>query len=244
MTNFWKQGYVLMQLLLFGQIYTIFYEDGFDHHYTYSSVSDIFGVHNVTTVIKFHVRFVNISAEGNSLHLLFVDSFTQHSGKGYFADNPKKWNLDRKFFFIVGSEGIVSMIYLDPEEEHEVLTLKKVLASTLSAKVVVQNTSKWSYKAEESDHAGLLEHEYQGEMTSSGVKLIRTHNSSTDVHRLHNKTLHVDHKGTPYFVEAFDNITLHSNKAAIKRKPIKGKLKLKMKYLATFLALQQFQIVH
>ena len=52
MTNFWKQGYVLLQLLLLGQIYTIFFEDGFDHHYTYSSVSDIFGVHNVTTVIK------------------------------------------------------------------------------------------------------------------------------------------------------------------------------------------------
>ena len=38
------------------------------------------------------------------------------------------------------------MIYLDPEEEHEVLTLKKVLASTLSAKVVVSSSEEGPHK--------------------------------------------------------------------------------------------------
>ena len=39
-------------LLLLGVANAIFYEDGFDHHYTYSSESDILGLHNVTTIIK------------------------------------------------------------------------------------------------------------------------------------------------------------------------------------------------
>ena len=39
-------------LLLLGVTDAIFYEDGFDHHYTYSSESDILGLHNVTTIIK------------------------------------------------------------------------------------------------------------------------------------------------------------------------------------------------
>ena len=39
-------------LLLFGVTDAIFYEDGFDHHYTYSSESDMLGLHNVKTIIK------------------------------------------------------------------------------------------------------------------------------------------------------------------------------------------------
>ena len=30
----------------------LYFEDGYDHHYTYFSESDMFGVHNVTTIIK------------------------------------------------------------------------------------------------------------------------------------------------------------------------------------------------
>lgn len=30
----------------------VYFEDGYDHHYTYSSESDVLGMHNVTTVIK------------------------------------------------------------------------------------------------------------------------------------------------------------------------------------------------
>ena len=44
-------------LLLLGVADGIFYEDGYDHHYTYSSESDILGLHNITTIIK--VSFYN-----------------------------------------------------------------------------------------------------------------------------------------------------------------------------------------
>ena len=39
-------------LVLFGGVGASFFEEGFDHHYTYSSESDILGLHNVTTVVK------------------------------------------------------------------------------------------------------------------------------------------------------------------------------------------------
>ncbi|KAL4222202.1 hypothetical protein ACF0H5_018239 [Mactra antiquata] len=61
----------------------LFFEDGYDHHYTYSSQSDILGMHNVTTLIKFRIRRVNESETGKTLHQLMVDSFVQISEHGY-----------------------------------------------------------------------------------------------------------------------------------------------------------------
>ena len=44
-----------------------------------------------------------------------------------------------RFLFSIGPDGLVTMVYHHHEDEHEVLSLKKVLASTLSAKVTVSN---------------------------------------------------------------------------------------------------------
>ena len=39
-------------LLLLGSACALYFEEGFDHHYTYSSESDILGLHNITTIVK------------------------------------------------------------------------------------------------------------------------------------------------------------------------------------------------
>ena len=44
----WTSLLVLTVTLTLG----VFFEDGYDHHYTYTSKSDILGLHNVTTIIK------------------------------------------------------------------------------------------------------------------------------------------------------------------------------------------------
>jgi len=36
----------------------VFFEDGYDHHYTYTSESDILGLHNVTTIIKVFYKLI------------------------------------------------------------------------------------------------------------------------------------------------------------------------------------------
>jgi hypothetical protein len=46
---------VLVFLLVLGAIFSgeaLYFEDGYDHHYTYSSESDMLGLHNITTIIK------------------------------------------------------------------------------------------------------------------------------------------------------------------------------------------------
>ena len=43
---------VLLLLLTASCCQGLYLEDGYDHHYTYSSESDILGMHNVTTVVK------------------------------------------------------------------------------------------------------------------------------------------------------------------------------------------------
>ena len=42
----------LLLLLAVTSTWTVYFENGYDHHYTYASDSEIFGVHNVTTIIK------------------------------------------------------------------------------------------------------------------------------------------------------------------------------------------------
>ena len=42
----------LLLLLLLGSACALYFEEGFDHHYTYSSESDILGLHNITTIVK------------------------------------------------------------------------------------------------------------------------------------------------------------------------------------------------
>jgi hypothetical protein len=56
---------LLVFLLVIGTIYSgeaLYFEDGYDHHYTYSSESDILGLHNITTIIKvcFYVQIVDV----------------------------------------------------------------------------------------------------------------------------------------------------------------------------------------
>jgi hypothetical protein len=41
------------------QVSAYYFEDGYDHHYTYSAHSDLLGVHDVTTIMK--VRHVTWS---------------------------------------------------------------------------------------------------------------------------------------------------------------------------------------
>ena len=53
------QDLVLLLLLMCGAC-ALYFEDGFDHHYTYSSESDILGFHNVTTVVKVSVYYFTL----------------------------------------------------------------------------------------------------------------------------------------------------------------------------------------
>ncbi|XP_045189288.2 uncharacterized protein LOC123546793 [Mercenaria mercenaria] len=207
-------GFLLLIALVRG-VHTFYLEDGYDHHYTYSSRSDILGMHNITTIIKVRVRAVNTSEEG-SLYQLFIDSFVQHSEKGYVADNPLKWDLSRTFLFTSLHAGLVTFVHFHPDEIEELVTLKKVLASTLSARVAIGNGNTWSLSSLEEDHAGTFHREYRGERHSDGIRLIRSHTSLTDVHRHHNKTLHYDLKGTPLHIESLDNVTLRHTPSTIK----------------------------
>ncbi|WAR20843.1 hypothetical protein MAR_014817 [Mya arenaria] len=200
----------------------VYFEDGYDHHYTYSSESDVLGMHNITTVIKFRVRCVNGTGDSGRLHQLFVDSFVQHSEHGYMADNPLNWHLDHSFYFTVGQSGLVRFVHYQPEELYELLSLKKVLASTLTTHVQIGEGPSWQYDSEEEDHAGTLDHRYQGKRLMDGVKLVRSHQSLTDVHRLHHKTVHMDTRLTPQHVELLDNITLQHTPNRVTSRTLEG----------------------
>ncbi|XP_052259566.1 uncharacterized protein LOC127863920 [Dreissena polymorpha] len=137
--------------------------------------------------ISFRIRSVNTTSGGGVLHQLMVDSFVQHSENGFAEDNPLKWNLNKRFYFTISSAGLVHFVHFHPQEIQELITLKKVLASTLTTRVQFQDGQSWTYDSMEEDHAGHLEHSYEAIRTSEGLKLVRSHRSLTDVHRMHYK---------------------------------------------------------
>ncbi|XP_060074376.1 uncharacterized protein LOC132554094 [Ylistrum balloti] len=162
-----------------------YFEKGFDHFYTYSSRSDLFGMHHFTTIMKFRIRPVNHSSE--NVHSLMLDSFVQHSEDGYIAENPQQWNLSKRFYFRLNDDGTVAIVHYDHADDDEVIALKKVLTSTLSAKANIHKNHPRVYVNREVDHTGDLEHEYRVSRGSEGMILRRVHNSSDSVLRNHNK---------------------------------------------------------
>ncbi|XP_067685182.1 uncharacterized protein [Haliotis asinina] len=188
------------------------FEDGHKHYFTYFSKSQVLGLHNLSTIIKFHVTPVNHSNDG-SMNLLMVDSFVQHSDQGYVDNNPKHWDLTRNFLFHVGGDGAVTQIFHHPEEDHEVVTLKKLLAGTLSMYNKRSSKSKWKYRDFETDQHGRLFHSYSGKRLPTGSVLSRRHNSTAETHRLHEKTVEYDRRGFIKQIKSKDVIRLRNKPA-------------------------------
>ncbi|XP_069134862.1 uncharacterized protein [Argopecten irradians] len=206
-------GCVVLLVCCLGQPGVAYYfEKGFDHFYTYSSRSDLFGMHHFTTIMKFRIRPVNHSSE--NVHSLMLDSFVQHSEDGYIAENPHQWDLSKRFYFRLNDDGTVAMVHYDHADDEEVIALKKVLTSTLSAKANIHRTHPREFSNREVDHAGDLEHQYSVTRGPQGMVLRRSHNSSADVHRNHNKTMHYNSLGTVKYVMADDTIRLRQSKSS------------------------------
>ncbi|XP_069134799.1 uncharacterized protein [Argopecten irradians] len=161
--------------------------------------------------MKFRIRPVNHSSE--NVHSLMLDSFVQHSEDGYIAENPLQWDLSKGFYFRLNDDGTVAMVHYDHADDEEVVALKKVLTSTLSAKANIQRTHQREFSNREVDHAGDLEHQYSVTRGPQGMVLRRSHNSSDDVHRNHNKTIHYNSLGTVKYVLADDTIRLRQSKS-------------------------------
>ncbi|XP_071094116.1 uncharacterized protein [Haliotis cracherodii] len=188
------------------------FEDGHKHYFTYFSKSQVLGLHNLSTIIKFHVTPVNHSDHG-SMNLLMVDSFVQHSDQGYVDNNPKHWDLTRNFLFHVGGAGAVTQIFHHPEEVDEVVTLKKLLAGTLSMYNKRSSKSKWKYRDWETDQHGKLLHTYSGKRLPTGSVMSRRHNSTAETHRLHEKTVEYDRRGFIKQIKCTDTIRLRNQPA-------------------------------
>ncbi|CAC5398107.1 unnamed protein product [Mytilus coruscus] len=193
------------------------YETGHEHHYTYSSTSDTLGMHNVTTVLKFRIRKINESDTGIKFHQLSVDSFVQHAQNGEYADNPFKWDLTKSFLFEMEPDGLVHFVHYHQEDKTEMVTLKKALVGTMSAKFQRGDNQTWRYSSTDGDHGGYLDHKYEGKKTTNGYTLTRHHTSSQTVLRTHKKVMYIDHSDNIKEIKAFDNITMNGDVPATQR---------------------------
>ena len=57
--------------------------------------------------------------------------------------------------FDVSPDGSIVSVYYPPDENVDVLSLKKTLLGTLSSKLVFTNESRWGYRVNETGHQGM-----------------------------------------------------------------------------------------
>ncbi|KAL8573312.1 hypothetical protein ACOMHN_032774 [Nucella lapillus] len=184
-----------------------FFEDGYSHDYTYRADNSLFDQHNVTTILKFHIKVVNVTEEGHRLHSLHVDSLVQFIKDGAFLNNPLHWDLTKTFLFVSEASGQIRVVHCHPEDHEELLVIKKAMVSIFSVHVQIEeDKEEWSYTADEQDHLGRLSHQYTAQRRKTGLKLHRKHFSSDEVFRTHEKTLHYDHVGTLLTALATDHV--------------------------------------
>ena len=112
------------------------------------------------------------------------------------------FSVHSRFLFTTGSDGMVTMVHHHPEDEYEILSLKKVLTSTLSAKVSV------SYLYVIYIHLQLL--------SSQSIKCIfgRSYAVCSQSRRSSNSVLHNDSRsGITYKNSIFSGVRLNSQMA-------------------------------
>ncbi|XP_062572081.1 uncharacterized protein LOC134234050 [Saccostrea cucullata] len=198
----------ILLICLFGSIDGYNYDIGYEYHYNYKAESVVLGDFRVATIVKFRVRPVE---KGNNSLLcqLHVDSFTQSAG-GKTKTNPVGWNFDNGFEFHVSEDGLIKEIAHHHEEKNDVLNLKKVLASVLSAKGKLGLKNKRTFYNWEHDHSGYLPHKYDIQSTTSGYRVSKFHESTDRIYRKHAKTLHYSHGGVIEFVRTDDKVILQN----------------------------------
>ncbi|CAG2189852.1 unnamed protein product [Mytilus edulis] len=114
-------------------------------------------------------------------------------------------------------DGLVHFIHYHKEDKDEMVTLKKALVGTMSAKFQRSDHETWMYSSTERDHGGYLDHKYEGKKTDTGYTLTREHTSSKTVLRTHTKVMHIDHSDNIKEIKAFDNITMNGDAPASQR---------------------------
>ncbi|XP_046568758.1 uncharacterized protein LOC124277142 [Haliotis rubra] len=198
-------GATLLLLCSYSQGY--FFQDDYDHQYTYSSMSELFGHKNITTVLKFKIRALNTTGDGGRLHSLRVISIVQFADGRYFS-NPKGWNLKTIFLFRTSTKGSIDLVRVHPEDEDELVVIKKAVTSLFSVTVRESGERTDSYETTDLDHLGNLTHKYNVVTTPSGRTLTRSHFSHERAERTHHKTLHYHDDGTLHRGHAYDKILL------------------------------------
>ncbi|XP_061168901.1 uncharacterized protein LOC133178169 [Saccostrea echinata] len=211
----------ILLVYLFGGTVSYNYDIGYDYRYIYKAESVVLGDFRITTIVKFCVRPVE-RLNNSLLCQLHVDSFTQSAG-GITKTNPVGWNFDNGFEFLISEDGLIKEIAHHHEEKTDVLNLKKVLASVLSAKGKLGLKNKQTFDNWEHDHSGYLPHNYVLQSTSSGYRVHKFHESTDKVYRKHAKTLHYSHGGVIEYVRADDKVILQNkNKLSETRHSVLG----------------------
>ncbi|XP_061168902.1 uncharacterized protein LOC133178171 [Saccostrea echinata] len=198
----------LLMICLFGKTVGYNYDIGYEYRYTYKAESLVLGNFRVLTFIKFRVR-PEERRNGSLICQLLVDSFTQSAG-GRRKTNPVEYNFKKGFEFSISEDGLIKEIARHREEKMDVLNLKKVLVSVLSAKGKHGLNDKLTFSNWEHDHSGYLLHDYAIQRTKKGYRIKKFHESTNQVYRKHTKVLHYSHDGVIEYVKADDKAIIQN----------------------------------
>ncbi|XP_078695733.1 uncharacterized protein LOC144924478 [Branchiostoma floridae x Branchiostoma belcheri] len=147
-----------------------------EYVYDYTAQSRLGDIALLVTKAKVHVRVLNVSSD-HHLCQLHIDRFSQHAnGRN---DHSRHWDTSRWFSFLMSRHGEVTDVFHPPDEDLEVLNIKKALIGTLSARLhasdkVLEKRQTWLYQLNETGHEGEHPSTYEVNPTPEGLVFHRT----------------------------------------------------------------------
>ncbi|XP_060580900.1 uncharacterized protein LOC132737595 [Ruditapes philippinarum] len=176
------------------------YEPGYEYIYNIDSAIELSGVQSF--VCKGKIGFTNIAENEGYQELLLSVYLLKFSPEGQPEGDSHHEDFSKWFSFEINRNGEIRTVYHPPDEDSEVLMMKKGFASMISAKLHhrhevehhVGKDGQWEYATDEIGREGQHRASYAVKATPTGVMYIKTRNSTIkhalDGNGTYLKTLH------------------------------------------------------
>ncbi|XP_045156811.2 uncharacterized protein LOC123523186 [Mercenaria mercenaria] len=174
---------ILFKLTGFTIATSISYEKGYEYVYRMNSTIELKDVQQFVATAE--IGFVNIAINDSYQELLLVVHRTRFSPHDRPDINGQIYNMSRWFSFEISRRGEISNVYYLPDEEIEVINLKKGFAGMLSAKLhhhdeidKDKGLNEWRFDTNEVGKEGPHTASYNARTTAKGYEFRKKRTSS------------------------------------------------------------------
>ncbi|XP_025084426.1 uncharacterized protein LOC112558274 [Pomacea canaliculata] len=176
------------------------FEPGYEYQYKFHSDAQVHGVDTFTVAARVGYSCLRELDEGQEVTIRVI-AFTLESSKTSQAQGHD-WDFSKWFSFVLTSRGEVLRVLHEPDEQAEILAIKKALAGILAARLhddkdkdiidIISTNDGWKYHIQETGHEGLHNATYEVHTSDDGKIFTKTRHNHPVPHATgaYTKTMH------------------------------------------------------